>query len=321
MDLEKQILIAKGTIRHLPGVKRFLPAPKTGGTNESRYCYSVWMRHLVHWNRFRNYIPATIAELGPGDSLGTGLSALLSGSKQLFALDVIKYWDNNRNIAIFNELVELYLKRTPIPDATEYPRLKPFLGDYSFPSDILTDERLEYALSEERVKTIRNELRDIDNPSNKIIKYKIPWHEPEVISFSSVDFIYSQAVLECIDELDNTYKAMCRWLKPNGLMSHTIDFKSHGLTQEWNGHWKFNDFQWKLVKGGRSFLVNRKTLSEHLNLLDKYGFSILESELVKTENRIPLNSFSRKFRLLSEDDLNTSGIYVLSEKGKECGRP
>jgi hypothetical protein len=277
------------------------------------------MRHLVHWSRFRKYLPATVAELGPGDSLGTGLSALLSGSDQLFALDVIKYWDNDRNIAIFNELVDLFRKRTAIPDATEYPRLKPYLTDYSFPADVLTGERLEYSLSEERINTIRKELTDIDNPLNKIIKYKIPWHEPEVISFNSVDFIYSQAVLECIDELDNTYKAMCRWLKPNGLMSHTIDFKSHGLTREWNGHWKFNDFQWQLVKGGRSFLVNRKTLSEHLNLLDKYGFSILESESVKTENRIPQNSFSRKFRSLSQDDITTSGIYILSEKGKDCG--
>lgn len=320
MDLEKQILIAKGTIRHLPGIKKFLPPPKTGGTNESRYCYSVWMRHLIHWSRFRNYIPSTVAELGPGDSLGTGIAALLSGSNSLFALDVIKYWNNERNVTIFEELVELFRKKAPIPDAAEYPRLKPYLSDYSFPAEILTDEKLKNSLSDERIAKIRHEIQDIDNPSNRIIKYKIPWHEPEVISFASVDFIYSQAVLECIDELDSTYKAMCRWLKPDGLMSHTIDFKSHGLTREWNGHWKFNDFQWNLVKGGRSFLVNRKTLSEHLRLLSEYGFSILESEPVKSENRVPRSSFSKKFRTLSQDDITTSGIYILSEKGKECGR-
>lgn len=316
MDLEKQILIAKGTIRHLPGIKKFLPAPKTGGTNESRYCYSVWMRHLVHWSRFRNYIPETVAELGPGDSLGTGLAALLSGSNRLFALDVIKYWNNERNLAIFGELVEMFRKKSPIPDATEYPRLKPYLSDYSFPANVLTDDMLEKSLSEERINQIRNELSDIDNPSTRIIKYKIPWHEPEVISINSVDFIYSQAVLECIDELDSTYEAMCIWLKPEGLMSHTIDFKSHGLTNEWNGHWKFNDFQWNLVKGGRSFLVNRKTLSDHLKIMKEFNFSILEKETVRTENRIPRSSFSGRFRSLSEDDISTSGVYILSQK--EC---
>lgn len=316
MDFEKAILIAKGTIRHLPGVKKFAALPKTGGTNESRYCYSVWMRHLVHWSRFRNYLPRTVAELGPGDSLGTGFAALLSGSNNLFALDVIKYWNNERNLKIFEELVELFRNRTPIPDATEYPRLKPYLKDYSFPSKVLTDELLEYSLSGERINKIRDEINDIDNPSNTIIKYKIPWHEPEIISFSSVDLIYSQAVLECIDELEGTYMSMCRWLKPNGLMSHTIDLKSHGLTREWNGHWKFSDFQWKLVKGGRSFLVNRKTLSDHLKIMRNYNFTILEEEVVETENRIPRSSLSGKFKSLSEDDISTSGVYILSQK--EC---
>jgi hypothetical protein len=315
MDIEKQILIAKGTIRHLPGFDKLMARPKTGGTNESRYCYSVWMRHLVHWSRFRKYIPDTVAELGPGDSLGTGLAALLTGCNRMFELDVIKYWSNERNLKIFEELIELFRKKTPIPDSTEYPRLKPYLSDYGFPADILGNEKLKESLSDNRIREIRKEVQDIDNPSNRFIKYKIPWHDSEVINFGSVDFIYSQAALECIDELDSTFDAMKRWLKSNGLMSHTIDFKSHGLTSQWNGHWKFNDFEWNLAKGGRSFLVNRKTLSDYMKLHEKYGFTILEKEPVKTENIIPLNSLSKRYRSLPENEITTSGLYIISEKG------
>lgn len=318
MDIEKQILIAKGTLKHIPGIKKILPAHKTGGTIESRYCYTVWLRHLKNWSRYNSTVPVTVAELGPGDSLGTGFAALLSGSSHLYAFDVEKYWDNDRNLKIFNELVDLFLNRSPLPDHKIYPKVRPVPDDFGFPSYIITEEILSRSLSTERLDAIRNEIMDIDNGSNTFIKYKIPWQDPAVLDPDTVDFIYSQAVLECIDDLDNTYRAMCRWLKTTGLMSHTIDFKSHGLTMEWNGHWKFSDAEWFLVKGGRSFLINRQPLSTHIAMHDKYGFEILESQEVRRENRIEKHSLAERFRNLSDEDLTTSGVYLLSKKRRRC---
>jgi len=92
MRKEKIIPIAKGLVYHIPFVNR-LKSLRTGGTIESRYCYSVWLRHLKILNTFCKGIPKKIAELGPGDSLGIGFAALLSGCQNLIALDVIKYWD------------------------------------------------------------------------------------------------------------------------------------------------------------------------------------------------------------------------------------
>lgn len=317
MNKEKLILIVKGAIKHLPGVKNLLPPMKTGGTNESRYCYSVWLRHLKHWGMFVDGLPHSIAELGPGDSLGTGLAALLSGCKSLYALDVIKYWDNSRNLKIFEELIPLFRQKADIPGPDEYPKVKPLLDDYRFPSYILSDEILSESLSENRLNTIRDEIRNIDNPNNTYIRYKIPWNDAEVIDKEAIDFIYSQAVLECIDDLDNTFKAMCKWLRNTGLMSHNIDFKSHGLTQEWNGHWVFNDLEWYLVKGGRTFLVNRKTLSEYIKVHSKFGFDILDMKPVKLENRFSRTQLAKQFRNLSEEDLTTAGVYIISTKMKE----
>ena len=52
----------------------------TGGTGSARYCYSIWLRHLLlaHAGGMRG-LPSTLAELGPGDSVGVGLAALISG--------------------------------------------------------------------------------------------------------------------------------------------------------------------------------------------------------------------------------------------------
>lgn len=312
MRNEKIKPLIKGAITLLPGVKNLLNK-KTGGTINSRYCYSVWLRHLTKLNNAGSKIPETIAELGPGDSIGIGLAALLSGCSRYYALDVIKYWDVQRNLQIFEELVSLYKNRTPIPDDIEFPRVSPKIEDYNFPSEIITEKQLSYALDEERLDIIRQEICNIERTTNKFIFYHIPWYDAKVIENNSVDFIFSQAVLEHVEDLENTYSAMCRWLKPLGLMSHSIDFKSHEITKSWNGHWTFTDLEWNIVKGGRIFLINRQPFSKHIDFHEKYGFKILDKDLVKSINQLKQNQIAKRFRNLNEMELTTSGMYVLSK--------
>jgi hypothetical protein len=40
-------------------------------------------------------------EIGPGDSIGVGLAALLSGCKNYIALDAIKYTNIDLNMSVF----------------------------------------------------------------------------------------------------------------------------------------------------------------------------------------------------------------------------
>ena len=57
-----------------------------GATPSARYCYAVWLRHLIHVRRCGlRGIPETVAELGPGGSIGCGLAALLSGCARYYA--------------------------------------------------------------------------------------------------------------------------------------------------------------------------------------------------------------------------------------------
>jgi len=80
----KQLIFGMATF--VPGIYQ-LRAKGTGGTDSARYCYSVWLRHLVMAKRNGlNPYPRIVAELGPGDSLGIGLAALISGCDKYFAL-------------------------------------------------------------------------------------------------------------------------------------------------------------------------------------------------------------------------------------------
>ena len=54
----------------------------SGGANTSRYCYSVWLRHLITapYRYGFKITRARIGELGPGDSIGIRLAALLTAA-------------------------------------------------------------------------------------------------------------------------------------------------------------------------------------------------------------------------------------------------
>ena len=78
----------------------FFRSPRHEHTESSRYCYSVWLRHLVmaYENKLTQGLPGIVAELGPGRSLGTLLAALISGAHTCYAFDVVQYFDRKRNL-------------------------------------------------------------------------------------------------------------------------------------------------------------------------------------------------------------------------------
>ena len=57
------------------------------------------------------------------------------------------------------------------------------------------------------------------------------------------------------------YAVWMRHLCPGGLMSHQIDFTSHETARVWNGHWTFSDREWRLIRGRRSWFLNRQPLN------------------------------------------------------------
>lgn len=299
---------ATGLASFVPGVRRFM-VRGTGGTCSARYCYTVWLRHLV--KAAAAGIPtmqSCVAELGPGESLGVGLAALLSGAGRYVALDAKAHASREQNLEIFDQVVELFCRRAPIPDDVEFPLVRPKLHDYRFPSQILSDDRLSSSLSDSRIENIRAAI--LGRPSGDIsLDYRAPWTDPSVVVAGSIDFLFSQAVLEHVDDLERTYKAMRAWVKPNGFVSHSIDFTSHETTRSWNGHWTLNDPAWKIVRGTRPYFINREPLSRHLALLSKNGFTLLNVD--KQQAPVdPALRLARRFREMDRLDVSTRGAFV-----------
>lgn len=300
----------------LYGIATFIPGVAAvfgrgaGDSSCPRYCYSVWLRHLV--TAAANGLkvpPQTVAELGPGDSLGIGLSALLSGAERYHAFDVVEHAQVKRNLRILDELIRLFQARAPIPGPDEFPEVHPLLPSYEFPRHVLTDELLAAALADDRLARIRQSVRD-QNAEGSMIAYRTRWFDDRAIEAGSVDMLLSQAVLEHIDDLPGTYRAMRLWLKPDGFISHEVDFRAHSTARFWNGHWKYSDLVWKMIRGRRSYLLNREPYSTHLQLLAQNGFVSVGCQPTTAQPVIARAQLAPRFHHLTDQDLSTPTAVI-----------
>ena len=78
------------------------------------------------------------------------------------------------------------------------------------------------------IEAMLHAMLDAGNPS---LRYAAPWRDASVMQPGSLDLIFSQAVMEHVDDLPATYAACRDWLRPGGLMSHQIDFRCHGTAR------------------------------------------------------------------------------------------
>ena len=291
---------------------RTAASQKGGVKNTGRYCYSVWLRHLVkaHENGF-NTFPNNVAEFGPGDSLGVGFAALLSGSKKYIAFDAQPSISTKNNLKIFEEVLDLFSKRADIPDENEFQRVKPFLKSYKFPKHILDDERLSSSLRKDKIKQIRDSISNTDDP-NSIIQYRADFYNCDLEN--EFDMVLSQAVLEHVDDLKKTYEFIYQILKDYGFISNQIDFKSHSTAQSWDGHWKYSSLVWKIIRGNSNWLLNRMPFSNHLAFLEENNFKNIKTSRNLSDPTFCRDQLAKEFFLISELDRKTSGGFFQAMK-------
>ena len=298
----------------------FMKSPyRTGGTNSARYCYAVWLRHLSMIGRSGLATKfESVTELGPGDSIGIGMAALLSGAKRYTGLDAARLAESHRNIAVLDELTALFRSRAPIPDAHEYPLTRPHLPAYDFPAAILSDAELEISLAPERLAALHHEVSKSadDQAPGQAVNYVAPWGPADPVAPGSQDLVFSQAVLQSVNDIATVYSSMSRWLRPGGVMSHSISMDSLGSASRWNGHWAYSDHVWRLVNGfsGRAHAVNREPMSRHLGTIRDCGFDIVTLLTTRRADGIARRELAARFRHLDDEDLLTNGFYILARK-------
>ena len=309
--------LAKGILSFIPGANSILigsrlARSRLGGADSARYCYSVWLRHMVMaYDHGLPANPRVVAELGPGASLGIGMAALISGADSYYACDVVRHANTASNLKVFDRLVELFRRKEAIPGDDEFPEVRPKLDSYRFPDQVLTTERLELSLEANRIASLRRSVLATESTIPRI-HYQIPWYDNDVIEHGSVDLIFSQAVLEHVDELTLAYDRMNKWLKPYGYMSHTIDFRCHRTARDWNGHWTYSDFVWKMIRGRLPYLINRAPCSRHVELMKSAGFKIVAELKTFQPSAIDERQLAPGFS--GGNDLITSGAFVQALK-------
>lgn len=276
------------------------------GTRSAEGSYAVFMRHLVMFHGATGLgVPETIAELGPGSSLGTGYAALIAGAERYYALDLVNHSKPAEQIALFDEMVALFRRRAPVPSTGRHSLRFPDLENYDFPAFIALGSASAF---EERVARIR---QDIMLGAGQHLQMFAPWLDQATIQPHSVDWAYSESVMEHIDDLAGAYAALGQWLKPSGHTSHLIDFACHNLTDAWNGHWALGDLVWAALRGRRPYLINREPYAEHLRLAQENGFvPVSELRCKRFDGLIP-EQFAERFRGISDEDARSHMVLQI----------
>jgi hypothetical protein len=300
------------------GLKSYLPRSAysmAAHPVDARYGYAVWMRHLTMLHQHGIAGPfASVVELGPGNSIATGVAALLSGAQRYTGLDVLEHMAHKTNPEVLDEVVGLFHRRAPIPGPEAYPALNPALESYAFPAAALDANLFDVPA---RVAAIRAALLDPDSDTQQKLRHIVPW-DADSLAPGSADLIFTQAVLQEIphepvsDALRKTICTMAGWLAPGGIMSHQIDFGIYGL-EPWNIHWKWSDLEWKLIRGRRDNFVNREPLSTYINLLRECGMTIVAAQPT-LEKGIADALLSRRYRALPEAERRTRSVLVIARK-------
>jgi hypothetical protein len=307
--------VLKGALTWIPGVQRaFYDRTAGGGTAQARYCYGIWMKHLsLLWQAGMRTLPTAVAELGPGKSLGTGLAALLCGAERYAAIDVVPHASVATTVPLVEPMVELFRERAPCP-SKGFPNYNDVLDARLFPSQILTDECLARSLDTARLAELGDAVRRLDaTEQHPRLRYGT-WRSGGVVCAGDADLLFSHVVLSLVEDQEAFYKCCALWLKPGGWMSHHIDFTSHSVTNEWNGHLQYTDAVWRIIVGQRPFFVTRARLSRHLALMDKYGFEVVSVQRRCGTGGIERSQLAPRWRDMSEDDFTCAHAFIVARK-------
>jgi hypothetical protein len=285
------------------------------GTASADGSYTVFLRQLITLHGCTGLrVPRVIAELGPGSSLGTGFAALIAGAEKYYALDLVNHTKPEHNLALFDQVAELFRRRAPVPASGRHSLRFPDLERYDFPEFL---ELGPARLFEERVAAIRE---DIASGTDNRLEMFAPWADRATIRPQSIDWVFSESVMEHIDDLAGAYAALGSWLKPSGHASHLIDFGSHGVTRDWNGHWALGDRVWTTLRGRRPYLINRQPYAEHLRLAQENGFvTVLERRSKRFDGLIP-EEFAERFRSVDDEDARSHMVLLISRATERLDR-
>lgn len=264
--------LIKGILTFIPGVNAILRLRKIKSEHscsDAYFCYNLWLRIIVSLNEkgFGEQL-SRIGEIGNGRSLGVGLCALLSGSKEYFSFEIDNTFDSELNIKLLDDLIVLFRRKTPISDQL---RININVNNLEYPDKIIKQKYLDNYFVEE----IRKDI--LSGPERmKIIHIINDWQN---YSSLGLNLIFSRAVMEHVANPSDVYQSAVFHLVEDGIMIHDIELHSHGITTIPDGHYDIPDCFWRIIFGKREYFLNRWNLCDHIDEIRKLNCQILATEL------------------------------------------
>lgn len=247
-----------------------------GSMDDPSYAFGVFE---THFERCRQHLPKdsyTCLELGPGDSLMMALLGRAFGAREVIMVDV-------GNFAAIG--------------MTPYRRMATFLRDRGLD-----------APEDSEISTIETMLRACN------ARYLTDGLQSlKAIESESVDFIFSQAVLEHVRKTNFAASVAehRRILREGGICSHRVDLRDH-LGGALN-NLRYSETTWESdFMANSGFYTNRIGFSPMLKQFSDAGFKV---EVLKTDRwdalPTPRPALAKPFAQLPDDELRVHGFDVI----------
>ncbi len=285
---------------------------------DARRAYFQFLTHLRKAHQVGLTWPVrTFTEFGTGTSLAICFCALFAGAKQYQGFDLLRHVDLKSQSKILDGIRALYAERGPaLNDNGQIA--------FEFPRDIIPESVLVDTMSDDFYEDIKKNVETLaKGDQSEQIAYHAPYKEQIKGYFGSSDLIISTATLEHVDELEDLYSSFWSLLRSGGMMSHSIDLRSHGYLKPWNGeklwngHWLLDDIEWASITEGQAFSINRLPASQHLKMIVEQGFDLLFVQKRKFENKLAWKDLTRQFAWLPAEDIECSGLHAIAIKSIE----
>lgn len=281
--------------------------------------YGLWMKHFSLANSYgRTVRPETVVEIGPGAMLTVGICALLTGARRYFAFDLVRHANTEANLEALDRLVKMYKGRAAVKNARGgFPDYGAFLDEKDFPSAAAPDDLLERTLAPDRLDAIRRAIITgaSDDEHDIVVRYVVPWEDEAIIAEfeEQVDFLISHSTMEHVEDVRGAYQKFGRIMRSGGVMSHQIDFRSHGYSKLWNGYRAYSEEEWAMRTANEPYAINREPASAHVTHILEQGFDIFT--LMSRDQGDPVGTGAApRFSNLSPYDRSCSGLLVQAMK-------
>jgi len=276
---------------------------RTLGTSDGFYCFSLFVRLFNFTEKhLSGKRQNSILEVGCGDTFVTSCLFYFCGYKSIYVIDGYRYLNKEKTISALDQAIillrdrsEIVLNFNPEVDVDVFARLyKVIPSGRDF--EILARE-------------LRSNVEDYFEGKTSIIHYIAPYDLTTKFK-EKFDFIFSQAVLEHVFPLDKTLVFFKENLAIGGVMYHSVDFKSHGFSTLFNGHYLMTEKEFKCLASPFVFrMINRLPPSFFDDYFSK-NFEVIHEKDVEIHTDLDLKDVKTPL-LQSKDLVISSKLWVL----------